>query len=271
MTDLTILIDNICLYKALTAEQVDEMIAALPKTIAKTDEAAVKEARGAYERLTSEQKTLVSNLDVLEAAEKALAQINASLNADAAKAVEDKIAALPQTISKTDEAAVKEVRAAYDALTKTQKDLVNNYAVLEAAEKVLAQINASLDADAAKAVEDKITALPQTITKTDEVAVKEARAAYDALTSKQKQLVKNLDKLQAAEADLEKLQKQRGDINGDGAIDSLDALMALRYSVGLETLSEAQIFQADVTKDGAVDSFDALDILRYSVGIIKEF
>ena len=62
-----------------------------------------------------------------------------------------------------------------------------------------------------------------------------------------------------------------GDINDDGYIDSLDALIALRYSVGLEKLSETELLAADVTKDNVIDSLDALDILRKSVGIITQF
>lgn len=57
------------------------------------------------------------------------------------------------------------------------------------------------------------------------------------------------------------------DIDGDGIISSSDARLALRASVGLETLSEEQVLAADVNNDGEVTSADARLILRASVGL----
>ena len=58
-----------------------------------------------------------------------------------------------------------------------------------------------------------------------------------------------------------------GDVDGDGRINSSDALSVLRASVDLETLSELSRLRADVNSDGAADSSDALEILRSSVGL----
>lgn len=55
-----------------------------------------------------------------------------------------------------------------------------------------------------------------------------------------------------------------GDANGDGDINSRDALLVLRYSVGEEVSMIRD--NADVTGDGEINSRDALMILRYSVG-----
>ncbi len=66
------------------------------------------------------------------------------------------------------------------------------------------------DRTAAETVEEKIDSLPETITKADKDAIDEARSAYDALTNYQKELVDNLDQLEAAEAAYEKL-KEEGD------------------------------------------------------------
>ena len=57
------------------------------------------------------------------------------------------------------------------------------------------------------------------------------------------------------------------DTDGDGQITAADARLALRASVGLETLSEEQILAADVNNDGEVTSADARFILRLSVGL----
>ena len=59
-----------------------------------------------------------------------------------------------------------------------------------------------------------------------------------------------------------------GDASGDNIVDSADALMVLRYSVGLGNEVDYSIFVLmDVNGDGNVDSSDALEILRYSVGL----
>ena len=62
-----------------------------------------------------------------------------------------------------------------------------------------------------------------------------------------------------------------GDINNDGVPDSGDALMVLRYSVGLLALSEAQKSVADVNGDGRIDAGDAILLLRYDAGLIDTF
>ena len=59
-----------------------------------------------------------------------------------------------------------------------------------------------------------------------------------------------------------------GDVNGDGYIDSADAMLCLRYSVGLEELSEEQEKAADVNHDRFVDAGDAIKILRYDAKLI---
>lgn len=64
---------------------------------------------------------------------------------------------------------------------------------------------------------------------------------------------------------------KRGDVNCDEKINSIDALIALRHSVGLEWLEGNAFLAADVNKDLAVNSVDALEILQYSVGQITEF
>ena len=58
-----------------------------------------------------------------------------------------------------------------------------------------------------------------------------------------------------------------GDVDGDGDIKAGDARLALRASVSLETLSDAQTKAADVDYDGAVKASDARIILRASVGL----
>lgn len=51
---------------------------------------------------------------------------------------------------------------------------------------------------------------------------------------------------------------QKGDINGDGAITSADAVLLARYLVNLTTFSQTQIYAADLNGDGFVTSADAV-------------
>ncbi len=62
-----------------------------------------------------------------------------------------------------------------------------------------------------------------------------------------------------------------GDINVDGEVNSGDALLALRHSVGSVTLEDSQFKFADVNLDGKVNSADALAIINFSVGLTTSF
>lgn len=56
-----------------------------------------------------------------------------------------------------------------------------------------------------------------------------------------------------------------GDVDGNGKIDSIDALMVLQYNAQIEghdELTEQQLLAADVNQDNKVDSLDALAILQ---------
>lgn len=59
----------------------------------------------------------------------------------------------------------------------------------------------------------------------------------------------------------------KGDVNSDGTVTAEDALLALRYSVGLDKLDDDQIAAADINGDGTVNAEDCLAILRYTVGL----
>ena len=97
--------------------------------------------------------------------------------------------------------AIDAARTAYDKLPEAKKVLVDNYEKLTAAEEAY---TALVDAAAAKAVDDLIDAIGE-VTVDSGDAIKAARAAYDALTDTQKELVKNYEKLLAAEELYEEL------------------------------------------------------------------
>ena len=158
---------------------------------------AIDAARTAYDKLPEAKKALVDNYEKLTAAEETY---TALVDAAAAKAVDDLIDAIGEVTADSGD-AIKAARAAYDALTDTQKELVKNYEKLTAAEEAYA---AMVDAAAAKAAEDLIDAIGE-VTVDSGDAITAAREAYDALTDTQKELVKNYEKLLAAEELYEEL------------------------------------------------------------------
>ena len=62
-----------------------------------------------------------------------------------------------------------------------------------------------------------------------------------------------------------------GDASGDGAVNAVDALVAMRYVLGVstESLTPEQIAAADFNGDGAVNAVDTLLIMRFSLGLIE--
>ena len=200
-------------------------------------ESKIKQARTAYNKLTDKQKTLVTNYDVLEKAEKDLADLKA------ADQVSKNITNIG-TVTLESEDAIKEARTAYDALTDAQKELVSNKDVLEKAEKDLA------DLKAADQVSKNITNIG-TVTLESEDVIKEARTAYDALTDAQKKLVSNKDVLEKAESTLKELQDAKAaDVKaaeevtnkisaiGDVTLESEDAIKEARTAY--DALTDAQ-------------------------------
>ena len=132
------------------------------------------------------------------------------LDRSAAQAVMDQIDALE--VSLDAEAEITSARAAYEALTATQKALVTNLNVLEEAENAyaaLVQVKQEQDAAdkaAAEAVEALIRDLVVTLDSGD--AIMEVRNAYDSLSAAQKALVGNYGDLQAAETEFVTLVQQ---------------------------------------------------------------
>lgn len=61
---------------------------------------------------------------------------------------------------------------------------------------------------------------------------------------------------------------QKGDINGDGAVDNIDAALVLKYDAALIILGIPSKQAADVNADSIADNADASIILKYDAGII---
>lgn len=182
----------------LYAAQVEALIDALtdPANVDLNDADTIATARAAYEALTSAQKALVSNLDKLVACEEALAEM---ISVDA---VEQLIKALPVSADVTleDAEAIRNARAAYEALTDSEKSKVDEL-YLEKLISCETTLTALEDAATAAAVEAMIEALtaPEAVTFYDADAIAAARAAYEALSDNAKAQVTNISKLIACE------------------------------------------------------------------------
>ncbi|MEE0957652.1 MAG: dockerin type I domain-containing protein [Ruminococcus sp.] len=177
---------------AITAAEVTKKINDLPEEIKLSDKTDVEAARAAYDALTDAQKALVdaATLKVLTDAEDAIA----------AAEVTKKIKDIPDNVTIEDKDDVHAARAAFNALSYAQKGLVdaNDLVKLNKAERDIT------DLTTAKDVTDAIDALPSNVTAGDKENIEAARAAYNALTDKQKALVSadTLAKLTDAEGKL---------------------------------------------------------------------
>ena len=158
----------------------------------------IETARAAYDNLTPTQKTYVTKLDTLTAAETAY---KALVDRKAADDVIEKINAIGK-VTLESKTAIEAARAAYNALTNDQKLLVENYDVLTAAEAELARLEAEAkdkaDREAAAQVDEMIERLFP-VTRYSGPAIRMARAAYEALTEDQKALVTRYSDLVRAE------------------------------------------------------------------------
>ena len=186
-----------------------------------------------------------------------------------AKGVIAQISAFSATnlLALKDQEAVEAARAAYEGLTAAQKEFVNNLAVLDAAEAKMAalQEQEAKDKAAAKVVDDMIAALPaaDALTLDDKAAVTAVRDAYQDLTLSQRGFVENLSVLEAAEAQMKKLENPfiPGDVNDDGIVDNKDYGLLQRYlNDWAVTINEDA---ADVNRDEKINNKDYSLLQRY--------
>ena len=232
------------------ADAVDELIGKIGEVeYTAVCKGKIDAARTAYDALTTDQKALVANLPVLEAAEKAYADLKAKAEADqkAADAVIDKINEIGE-VAYTDACKTKidAARDAFNALTDDQKALVLNHSTLTASESLYELLKASAEAANDQAMADivigKINDIGTVAYTTDSKAlIDAARAAYDALTAEQKALVSNYAALEAAEkayADL-KAKAEADKKAADEVIGKIDEIGEVAYTDACKTKIDA--------------------------------
>lgn len=194
------------------------------KTIMTEQEAAqvkskIQRAQTAYGNLSADQKKLVTSYTALQAADTAYKAYEQ--NYAAAKNVMELIKSIGkvnEVMTRTEADAVKKkiqtAQDAYNKLTADQKQMVTNYADLQAA--AAAYQTYETNYAAAKATEDLIRAIG-TVTKDSYDAIQKATEAYNKLTATQKKLVdaKLVQQLQDASARYKELLEQTTDANGE--------------------------------------------------------
>ena len=135
---------------------------------------AIEAARAAYDNLTEEQKTLVTNYETLTKAEETYAAL---ADAAAVKEVEDLIDAIGE-VDENSKEAIEAARAAYDALPTRLQPEVSNYDKLVKAEKDYTDLLTAVEA-AQKAAEEAAQASGE-----NSEAAKKAQAAAEEAQEK---------------------------------------------------------------------------------------
>ncbi|MCR5231127.1 MAG: endonuclease [Acholeplasmatales bacterium] len=170
-----------------------------------------------YCRLNTSDKELVTNANTLFSRVESLANTtnlasywDGIINRGGTQSVDQTkvdnvislIAALPDTITLSDEAAVNSANTAYQALNSAEKKAVTNYAKLSAAISTIEALNSQTQI---QNVISLINTLPSTITESDVELVNQVATAYNQLPNGAKAEVTNYAKLQDALAQVEAL------------------------------------------------------------------
>lgn len=186
---------NFMAVATATADTVINLIESIG-TVTLESEAAIKAAREAYENLDEAEKTKVTNIDALVAAEKELENF---VKADEV----DKLVQDIGSVTLNNGKRIKAAREAYNKLTDYQKTLVKNYKRLESLEKEYDK----LAKEAVEKVEKLIDKIGDVdIDSAEDIA--DAKLAYNQLPDELKELVDNYEDLKAAEKELKKLREE---------------------------------------------------------------
>lgn len=169
------------------------------------------------------------------------------------------------------EEAIAGARAVVDDANREQNAIGNAYARLVSAIMNLQRKGnkAALESVIAKAKELLDTKDSYVASTIDglEAALAEAEAVYQNDNATQEDVVKAVEMLtkQITEARL------KGDVNGNGSVETGDGTALLRYTAELASLDQTAKESADVNGDGVVDTKDTSLILQYAAEKISDF
>lgn len=181
----------------------------------------VIKARESYNALSKEAKSLVSNLSVLESAEKRIA------NLDEVERLIKSIDLLNDPALLSDKDTVSLLIKQFDALPKEYQKLVSNSEKLFEAELEIARLERVPASITVCEVMDLIYALPgpTDIHYSSEGDVKYARSAFRTLSPSDQLLVINIDKLDKAEAEWKRIDNGIKYVTGE--IDKIPSIESL--------------------------------------------
>ena len=226
------------------ADAVDALIDSIPTPVVyPSSKEAIDAAREAFDALTDEQKALVDDLEYLESAEETYADLKA--DNDAADAVDALIDAITLPVAyPASKEAIDAARTAYEALTPTQKELVDDLADL-------------VDAENAYKVAE-VEVLIETIGSVEYTAESKAKidialGAFEALTPEQKELVLNHTELPAAQVTYDELA-------ANNVKTLITAIGKVKHPKSKEAIQEARTAYDELTEKQKelVDNYDTL-------------
>ncbi len=209
-------------YNKLAADEVRKKIEAIgsvtPETVVSKKE-LIEEAREWYDRLTEEQKKLITPEEQkkLTDAEKVYDDATGGNNQEVVDAVKEKIDQIPSPVTSDQETGkkIEEAREAYDRLTEEQKKLITpeDKKKLTDAEKAYDDATGGKNQEAADAVKEKIDQIPSQITTDEETKQKleDAKKAYEDLTTTQKDMVPEASKKKLEDAEEEYKKQEETD------------------------------------------------------------
>ncbi|MCI8361179.1 MAG: hypothetical protein HFE86_07580 [Clostridiales bacterium] len=257
------------------AAQVEELIQAIaPDSVnlehwSEDTAAQIRAAEEAYMALTAGEQALVTRYEALISHRRTHAGFGRLelTAAELAKVDEvDAAVAAVQTAGKRGVSTVALAERAWQALQGLEEklqDYVSDIFRLYEAQQWTAANAAALAA--AEPVYNLIAALPETVSAGDRGTVEAARAAFTALPAAQQALVDNLDRLKAAEAQLEGGAVVPGDMDQSGNVTIQDVMEACkvlaRQSAGKAPTAD-EMLRGDLDGDGKFTISDVMEICK---------
>lgn len=191
-------------------KKIDDVMALINAIGSVTENSAqqIEAARAAYEALSAELKSRITNYGTLQAAETAYQKITEKKAQNDWQGVIDLINAIGNVTENSLE-QIEAARAAYEKLGAEQKKQVTNYKKLETAETSYKKIEKEIEKrKVAKAI-GLIKKIGK-VTEKSEKKIRAAREAYDAIKDSYKKDVTNYKTLQKAEKTYKKIEKAKG-------------------------------------------------------------
>ena len=188
------------------------------KDISLDDENKVNETKNKYDELSLEQKTKVTNYNLLEEALEKIIELKA--NQALINEVIAAINTIPQEVTLATEDLVLTVLDKYNNLNKDLQSKVTNYNVLQNAINTIQSIKDNIQAVIDNLIES-INSLPEEITLNEETKVNQLIEIFASLTEEQKLEITNYTVLLSAKTKIAALKQQEMDKEAASQMDEI--------------------------------------------------